>query len=120
MSRETKKMKFQIKTGSEYHTTEWRSCMVYVLLRNESPPVPVYQALKVIESEWELVGNKGRHGKWCIAEYEVPLGTKLRFVAKANDKPVIQEDFIVDDNTVDIDGYNYNHDICGWIVSIET
>lgn len=46
-------MKIQTKTGSENHTTEWRSAMVTV------DSQPIYQALKPIgKPEWEMVGSK--------------------------------------------------------------
>lgn len=75
-----KSMKVQVKTGSEWHTTERRGAMVTV--NGE----PIFKALKAIITEWESVGNKGKHGKWCIAEYELPAGAKIEFLATANGK----------------------------------
>jgi hypothetical protein len=110
-----KSQKFQVKTGSESHTTEWRSAMVAVNGK------PIYEALKPTTKEWELVGNKGRHGKWCVAEYSIPVGAKVTFTAKANGAPPITMSFVVGEEgseNIDIDGYSYNTDTCGWIVSV--
>lgn len=109
-------MKVQIKTGSESHTTEWRSAKVLI------DGKPIYEVLKPLNKEWELVGNKGRHGKWCICEYEIPVGSKVEFVAKANRCEDIVLKFVVgvgEDRTIDVEGYKYNNSICGWIVEIE-
>lgn len=107
-------MKVQIKTGSESHTTNWRSAMVRVNGK------PIYEALKPLSKpEWELIGNKGNHGKWCIAEYELPVGAKIEFTAKANSQKPIEFSFVVGKvPSVDVEGFNYNSAICGWIVSI--
>ena len=107
-------MKVQVKTGSESHTTNWRLAMVTVNGK------PMYEVLKPLSKpEWELVGNKGKHGKWCIAEYELPVGSKVKFVAKANGQDPKEFEFVVGDiDRVDVNGYEYNKDICGWIVSI--
>lgn len=106
-------MKVQVKTGSESHTTNWRSAMVRVNGK------PIYEVLKPISKpEWELVGNKGKHGKWCVAEYELPIGSRIEFTAKANSKEPIEFKFRVGEiQEVDVEGYLYNGDICGWIVS---
>lgn len=54
-------MKFQVKTGSEWHTTERRGAMVTVNGK------PIYEALKTLNKpEWELVGNKGKRG-WIVS-----------------------------------------------------
>jgi hypothetical protein len=108
-------MKFQVKTGSESHTTERRGAMVEVNGK------PIYQALKAIEQEWDLVGNKGKHGKWCVAKYEIPEGSKVVFKATANGKPAIEFSFVVGATSekVDVDGYKYGSDICGWIVECQ-
>lgn len=104
---------FQVKTGSEWHTTETRGAMVTV--NGE----PIYKALKAKSQKWTEVGNKGRHGKWCIAEYDIPVGSTVTFTATANGKEKIEESFVVSDDTViDFDGYDYASDTCGWIVSI--
>jgi hypothetical protein len=106
-------MRVQIKTGSEWHTTERRGAMVTVNGK------PIYEVLKSISSEWELVGNKGRHGKWCIAEYDLPLGAIVEFKATANNRDPITATFTVGElQEIDVDGYVYNNDICGWIVSV--
>lgn len=107
-------MKVQAKTGSESHTTNWRSAMVRVNGK------PIYEALKPLSKPvWELVGNKGNHGKWCIAEYELPVGAKIEFTAKANSQEPIEFSFVVGKvPSVDVEGFNYNSAICGWIVSI--
>lgn len=107
-------MKVQTKTGSENHTTEWRSAAVTVNGQ------PIYQALKPIgKPEWEMVGSKGRHGKWCIAEYQLPEGATVKFTAKANGQPPIEFEFIVGEvEKVDVDGYPYGGGICGWIVTV--
>ncbi len=86
-------MLFYVKTGSEWHTTEKRGCMVKV---NGSP---IYQVLKPVpgSTEWELVGNKGKHGRWCLALYEIPEGSHVTFEATANGKPRIFQRFIVGD-----------------------
>jgi hypothetical protein len=107
-------MMFQVKTGSEWHTTEKRGAMVKVNGK------PIYKVLKpTSKPEWELVGNKGKHGKWCIAEYEIPAGSKVEFKATANEKEPIISSFIVGEvKSVDVKGYVYGGDICGWIVSI--
>lgn len=107
-------MKVQTKTGSESHTTNWRSALVIINGK------PIYEMLKPLEKpEWEMVGSKGKHGKWCVAEYDLPVGAKVKFIAKANDRDPIEFEFVVGDITsVDVDGYNYNNTTCGWIVSI--
>ena len=105
--------KFQIKTGSEWHTTERRGAMVTV------DGVEIYKALKPLSQEWEMVGNKGKHGKWCISEYEIPTGTKVEFKATANGRDPIIFNFVVGQvESVDVDGFNYGSDVCGWIVSL--
>ncbi len=106
-------MKIQVKIGSEWHTTERRAAMVLVNGR------PIYQALKSLCQEWEEIGNKGKHGKWCIAEYELPIGVKVEFSATANGRDKIAYSFVVGAVTsVNVDGYSYGGDICGWIISI--
>lgn len=115
-SQETQQpMKVQIKTGSEHHTTNWRSAMVRVNGK------PIYEVLKPLSKpDWEMVGNKGNHGKWCVAEYELPVGAIVEFVAKANSQEPIEFKFKVGQvSSIDIEGYKYNNDICGWIVSID-
>lgn len=105
--------KFQVKTGSEWHTTERRGAMVTV------NGVEIYKALKPLSQEWEMVGNKGKHGKWCIAEYEIPAGARVEFKATANGRDPIVFNFVVGDGqSVDVDGFSYGSDTCGWIVSI--
>ena len=108
-------MKVQIKTGSEHHTTNWRSAMVRVNGK------PIYEVLKPLSKpSWEMVGNRGNHGKWCITEYELPVGAIVEFVAKANSQEPIEFKFKVGQvSSIDIEGYKYNNDICGWIVSID-
>jgi hypothetical protein len=119
MSQETtqqpKPMKVQIKTGSEHHTTNWRSAMVRVNGK------PIYEALKPLSKpSWEMVGNRGNHGKWCISEYELPVGATVEFVAKANSQEPIEKKFKVGQvSSIDIEGYKYGNGICGWIVSID-
>ncbi len=104
-------MKFQVKTGSEWHSTETRSAKVLVNGK------PIYEVLEPIESEWELIGNKGVHGKWCIAVYDIPVGSDVKFIAKANGKDPIEYSFTVDRCfDIDVDGYSYNNRTCGWIV----
>jgi hypothetical protein len=107
-------MKIRTKTGSEWHSTSTRSAMVFV--DNE----PIYKKLKPLKQEWELVGNKGNHGKWCIAEYILPIGAQIKFVAKAKGKKPIEVEFVVDNNStdIDIDGYVCGNRFCGWIISI--
>jgi hypothetical protein len=107
-------MLFQVKTGSEWHTTERRSSMVTVGGK------PIYQVLKPLSSEWEDIGNKGKHGKWCVSEYEIPMGSHVVFKATANGRPNKIEEFIVSEKSinVDIDGYMYGNSICGWIISL--
>lgn len=106
-------MRVQIKTGSEWHTTERRGAMVTVNGK------PIYEVLKPIDPKWELVGNKGRHGKWCIAEYDLPLGAKVEFKGTANNRDPITTTFTVGElESIDVDGYTYNNDISGWIVSV--
>lgn len=114
MVQQPKPMKVQVKTGSEHHTTNWRSAMVRVNGK------PIYEALKPLSKpEWEMVGNRGNHGKWCIAEYELPLGAIIEFVAKANSREPIEFKFKVGQiPSVDVEGHEYSNAICGWIVSI--
>jgi hypothetical protein len=104
---------FQIKTGSEWHTTEWRGASV--LVNGEM----IFRALKARSQNWEMVGNKGKHGKWCIAEYEIPIGSKVTFRATANGRDPIEVNFVVGvAEKIDLEGYPYGGDICGWIVEI--
>ena len=111
-------MKIQVCTGSEYHTTERRSAMVYIV-NPDGTFVPIYQVLTPIEPpEWRLVGNKGRHGKWAIAEYVIHPGIELYFKATANGKPHIEFKGVPDGDT-DIEGYQYNNELCGWLVCTE-
>lgn len=80
---------------------------------------PIYEALKASSSEWEEIGCKGRHGRWCVAEYKIPSGSNVEFKATANGKKPIVKNFVAaDDLKVDFDGYTYGADTCGWIVSI--
>ena len=113
-TKECKAMKVQTKTGSESHTTNWRSATVTVNGK------PIWEALKPLEKpEWELIGNKGNHGKWCVAEYEIPVGAKVKFAAKANGCKPIELEFIVGQaEPVDVDGFSYGVRTCGWIVTI--
>jgi len=113
-TKECKSMKVQAKTGSESHTTNWRSATVTVNGR------PIWEALKPLEKpEWELIGNKGNHGKWCVAEYEIPVGAKVKFTAKANGcKPIEHEFTVGQTEPVDVDGFSYGVRTCGWIVTI--
>ena len=111
-------VRYQIRTGSEWHSTEKRGAMVTV--NGE----PIYKALKPICQEWEDIGRKGTHGKWCTAEYEIPVGTRVKFVATANNKPSIESEFVVGDagsKDVDVEGYRYRAGlrICGWIVCLD-
>jgi hypothetical protein len=114
-TQQPKPMKVQVKTGSEHHTTNWRSAMVRVNGK------PIYEVLKPLSKpDWELVGNKGSHGKWCISEYELPVGAIVEFVAKANSQEPIEFKFQVGKiSAVDVEGYKYGNGICGWIVSID-
>jgi hypothetical protein len=106
-------MLFQIKTGSEFHSTEKRSAMVTV------NGLPIYKTLKALTNEWEDIGNKGKHGKWCVAEYHIPVGSHLVFRATANGRPEKLEEFVVSEKSIiDFEGYTYNNSICGWIVSL--
>jgi hypothetical protein len=107
-------MLFQTNTGSEWHSTETRSAMVTVNGK------PIYEALKPLKSEWERVGRKGTHGKWCIAEYDIPVGAHVVFTARANGCEPIQEEFVVDaeSGAIDFEGYKYQGDIRGWIVAL--
>ena len=107
-------MRVQIKTGSEWHTTERRSAMVNV---NGNP---IYKLLKPVEPpEWESVGNKGAHGKWCTAIYDIPDGLTVEFFAGANGKPTITKSFVAGQaDDIDTDGYTYGNRLCGWIVSV--
>jgi hypothetical protein len=80
---------------------------------------PIYQKLKPLTQKWELVGNKGRHGKWCIAEYFIPNGANVLFTARAHGKEPIMHEFIArDDLKVNFHGHSYGGEIKGWIVSI--
>lgn len=81
---------------------------------------PIYEALKPQGvPEWEQIGNKGKHGRWCVAEYNIPAGSKVEFKATANSKKPIIETFVAAEGLkVDFDGYTYGSDTCGWIVSI--
>jgi hypothetical protein len=109
---------FQIRTGSEQHTTERRSAQVYIVHNGEETPLwRVLQATS--KQEWIEVGNKGSHGKWCTADYAISVGTKLKFVATANKKPQIVYEFeVIENMDIDVEGYTYNSRICGWIVAI--
>jgi hypothetical protein len=114
-TQQPKPMKVQIKTGAEHHTTNWRSAMVRVNGK------PIYEVLKPLSKpSWEMVGNRGNHGKWCITEYELPVGAIVEFVAKANSQEPIEFKFKVGQvSAVDVEGYKYSNGICGWIVSID-
>jgi len=114
-TQQPKPMKVQIKTGSEHHTTNWRSAMIRVNGK------PIYEVLKPLSKpSWEMVGNRGNHGKWCISEYELPVGAIVEFVAKANSQEPIEFKFQVGKiSAVDVEGYKYSNGICGWIVSID-
>ena len=107
-------IKVQIKTGSEWHSTETRSAMVTV--NGE----PIYKVLKALSQNWIEVGRKGTHGKWCLAEYLLPMGSAITFTANANGRDKISESFVVgDDTTVDFEGYQYQCEPSGWIVEID-
>jgi hypothetical protein len=104
--------KVQICTGSEYHTTERRGAMAKV------GGVPIYEKFKAVEQRWSLAGNKGAHGKWCIAEYLLPHGTEIEFTATANGKEKIVEKIVIGRTPIDVEGYQYASEPCGWVVSI--
>jgi hypothetical protein len=114
-TQQPKPMKVEVKTGSEHHTTNWRSAMVRVNGK------PIYEVLKPLSKpSWEMVGNRGNHGKWCVSEYELPIGAIIEFVAKANSQEPIEFKFQVGQvSSIDIEGYKYSNGICGWIVSID-
>lgn len=103
---------FQVKTGSEHHTTERRGAMVKV------DGKPIYEALRAKSQSWTEVGNKGRHGTWCVAEYDIPVGAAVVFTATANGRKKIEHSFVVSNESIDFDGYKYGGSTCGWIVSI--
>jgi hypothetical protein len=106
-------MLFQANTGSEWHTTETRSAMITVNGK------PIYKALKPLKSEWEEVGSKGKHGKWCIAEYDIPVGAHVVFTARANGcEPILEEFLVGDKDDIDFEGYKYQGNPRGWIVAI--
>lgn len=107
-----KSHKVQICTGSEWHTTERRGAMVKV------GGVPIYEKFKAVEQRWSLVGNKGAHGKWCIAEYLLPYDTEIEFTATANSKEKIVEKIVIGQTPIDVEGYQYAGEPCGWVVSI--
>lgn len=109
---EPQQHKVQICTGSEWHTTERRGAMVKV------GGVPIYEKFKATEQRWSLVGNKGKHGKWCIAEYLLPIGAEIEFSATANGKENIVEKIVIGDAPIDVEGYHYASEPCGWVVSI--
>lgn len=109
-----KTQRYQVKTGSEWHSTERRGAMVTV--NGEV----IYKVLKAQSQEWEQIGNKGKHGKWCVAVYEIPVGSRVEFRATANSRDDIISSFVVGtegSDDIDVDGYTYGSDICGWIVS---
>ena len=109
---EPKLHKIQVCTGSEYHTTERRGAMVKV------GSVPIYEKFKAAEQRWSLVGNQGAHGKWCIAEYLLPYGTEIEFTATANSKEKIVKKIVISQSLIDVEGYQYANEPCGWVVSI--
>lgn len=111
-------MRYEVRTGSEWHSTERRGAMVEVNGR------PIYKVLKPACQEWLDVGNKGKHGKWCVAEYEIPVGSLVKFTATANGRPPIVAEFVVGEvgsKDIDVEGYKYGAGdrICGWIVCLE-
>ena len=108
-----KGLKIQCKTGSEQHTTEWRTSKVFL------DGIPIWETLKPISTEWVLVGNKGNHGKYCVAEYELPPTGTLSVKFSANKREDITATFdLSQTEEIDIDGYTYNNTLCGWVVSI--
>ena len=80
--------------------------------------VPIYEKFKAVEQRWSLVGNKGAHGKWCIAEYLLPYGTEIEFMATANGKEKFVEKIVIGQAPIDVEGYQYAGEPCGWVVSI--
>lgn len=110
-----KTQRYQVKTGSEWHSTERRGAMVTI--NGEA----IYKVLKAQSQDWQDIGNKGKHGKWCIAEYEIPVGSRVEFRATGNKRDDIVASFIVGQDgsdDIDVDGYEYGNSICGWIVSL--
>lgn len=65
-------------TGSEWHSSYGAKGMVFVV--KEGQEIPVYQAFVPEEQEWTDV-QRGKHGKWCETEYEIPEGTILKLFA---------------------------------------
>lgn len=107
-------MRVLVETGSEWYTTETRGCMVKVNGK------PIYEVLTPQDRpEWEPVGQKGRHGKWCIATYDIPAGSEVEFRATANSRDPIVKNFVAAEGLkVDFDGYQYGGGVCGWITTI--
>jgi hypothetical protein len=106
-------MIFEVVTGSEWHTTERRSGKCWV------DGELIYEKLKSIENKWHLVGNKGKHGKWNVAKYDIPLGSKVVFKATANSMEDRDLSFTVSEDMEDIDfnGYAYGGEPSCWILS---
>jgi hypothetical protein len=106
-------MIFEVVTGAEWHTTEKRSGRCWV------DGVFIYEKLKSIQNTWHLVGNKGKHGKWNVARYDIPIGSKVTFKATANRKEDRVLEFIVKKDMKDInfDGYEYSGEPSCWIIS---
>lgn len=107
--------RFQICTGSEWHSVERRGAIVTI----GDTEHPIYKPYKPEKAEWVLVGNKGTHGKWCIAEYLIPENMTIVFKATANRRKPIIETFVVGQGDIDVEGYEYAGEPCGWIKSID-
>ena len=65
-------------TGSEWHTSYGAKAQVFV----GKEETPIYQSpeAKLLDQEWTDI-QRGKHGKWVEATYEVPDGTIVKLFA---------------------------------------
>lgn len=77
---------------------------------NEQP----IQRLKPIDENWFNIEANGHIGIWCNADYEIPCGAKVKFIATYGAKTLEREFTVNDDDFIDLEGYHN----CGWMVSI--
>jgi hypothetical protein len=65
-------------TGREWHTSYGAKAQVFV----GKEETPIYQApeAKLLDQEWMDI-QRGKHGKWVEAIYEVPDGTIVKLFA---------------------------------------
>ena len=76
----------------------------------------IEDTLNPIAKEWVDGDNKQN---WCVEEYILPVKGIIKFVAKANGEKPIEKVFdLSETNEINIEGFTYKNQICGWLQAI--